>query len=208
MNVCLRSKRCSIPLSQVSVGWRERPAAFSSPVAHMRMSPELCHLASVHLALSCGKSFLTWYSLVNNPVISWQKGVRFRICTCLVNSVLSHSASSLLSRMRKCSLASPCVRIQPTSSPRERDTGDTRKRGLSCSFSILPSVGIGSRNSTEMGICGFWLSCLSFTYVSGNIFPQTTVYRLSPVDNSPCTAPWAGSPVLYLFNTMVLCDKI
>lgn len=48
-NVCLRSKRHRIPLIQVSFGWRKRPDAFHLPRACM--SPELCHLASVHLAL-------------------------------------------------------------------------------------------------------------------------------------------------------------
>lgn len=105
-NIGLRSKRHRIPLSQVSFGGRKRPAAFSSPPSRMHISPELCHLASVHLALIYGKPFLTWYSSANIPVISWQKRASFRMYTHLVKSVLSHSASSLLRGMRKCSLAS------------------------------------------------------------------------------------------------------
>lgn len=48
-NICLRSKRHRIPLSQVSFGWRKRPDGFSSPPSCMHLFPELCHLASVHL---------------------------------------------------------------------------------------------------------------------------------------------------------------
>jgi len=58
-NICLRSERHRIPLSQVLSGWRKRPAAFSSPLSCMHVSPELCHLASVHLSQSRGKPFLT-----------------------------------------------------------------------------------------------------------------------------------------------------
>lgn len=58
-DICLRSQRHRIPPSQVSFGWRKRPAAFSSPLSRMHISPELCHLASVHFALSCGEPFLT-----------------------------------------------------------------------------------------------------------------------------------------------------
>lgn len=90
-NICLRSKRHRIPLSQVSFGWRKRPDGFSSPPSCMHLFPELCHLASVHLY---SDPFLTWYSWVNIPVIPWQEQMTFRTYTDLVKSVSSNSASS------------------------------------------------------------------------------------------------------------------
>lgn len=51
------------------------------------------------------------------------------------------------------------VRIEPTSSLQEYEVKDPRKkeRGLSCSSWVLPSIGIDSGNSTEVGFCVFWL---------------------------------------------------
>lgn len=113
--------------------------------------------------------------------------------------------------MRKCSLASLCLRLPHTSSLQEYEAEDTGKdeTGLSCSFQVLSSIGTNSENSTEVGFCISLLSSHLFADLpsTSQVVFSPGVWPFSSADDVPRTASRASTPVLISLNVRVLCDR-
>lgn len=101
-NTRVRSKRHRIPPSQVSFGWRKRPAAFHL-LSHACTQPQNCVIWPLSISLGV-VARLSLLQLSKNPShLTAGKG-QVAGYTHTDKSLLGHSAPSLLRGMRKCNL--------------------------------------------------------------------------------------------------------
>lgn len=195
-NTRVRSKRHRIPPSQVSFGWRKRPAAFHL-LSHACTQPQNCVIWPLSISLGV-VARLSLLQLSKNPShLTAGKG-QVAGYTHTDKSLLGHSAPSLLRGMRKCNLENLPV------------WGDVRQKILERRWECLVAhfesyqqlvITQGTPLKWPAGI--LWLSSHLFACP----LPSCSVRDLlvSSADAIPHTAPWAGSPVLTSFNTNVFC---